>query len=130
MKDDELKRLAESMAAFGSFADEIESGFSFETGDITGFCLSADMIGCTEKELARGTGRIIRFGPMGGGPLMQHTHSYNHLVTVVSGEIAVRFEDGEKILAEDESVVIEGSKAHSLWNTGETEAKVVDVYIG
>lgn len=130
MKDDELKRLAESLAVFGNFADEIESGFSTGGGTAAGFCMSEDMVGCTEKELARGTGRIIRFGPMGGGPFVQHTHSYNHLVTVVSGEIAVRFEDEEKILSEDESFVIEGSRAHSLWNTGETEAKAVDVYIG
>ena len=62
--------------------------------------------------------------PNGGGPLPDHTHSHDHLFTVISGEIEIRLE-GEKIrLNNGMSLRVPGNKLHSVWNISTEIAKV------
>ena len=128
MKDDEFKRIEASLSMFDGFADELETGFSFEEAP-GGFSLSMEFIGGEEKELAEGTGRMVKLGPMGGGPFMSHTHEHSHLLVAVKGVIAVRYDDEEVILNESDSCIVDGSRPHSVWNTLEADGEFIDVYL-
>lgn len=58
------------------------------------------------------------------GPLPEHTHSHDHLFTVISGEIEIRL-DGEKFsLNEGISLRVPGDKLHSVCNVSKNIAKV------
>lgn len=129
MNDDDLKKLAADMDAFSMFADEFEIGAA-HSDELSGFSMVPDMPGCEEKALAENMGRIIHFGPMGGGPFILHSHDYSHLIAAVKGEISVVFEDEEIKLSCNESCVVDGKRPHSVWNRTESEATAVDVYIG
>lgn len=62
--------------------------------------------------------------PNGGGPLPDHTHSHDHLFTVISGEIEIRLESEKIILNEGMSLRVSGNKRHSVWNVSKKIAKV------
>lgn len=128
MKDDDFKRIEASLSLFDGFADEMETGFSFDQY-AEGFSLSMEFIGGEEKELSDGTGRYVKLGPMGGGPFLAHTHEHSHLIVSVKGVIAVRYENEEIILNPSDSCIVDGKRLHSIWNTAESEGEFIDVYL-
>lgn len=61
-------------------------------------------------------GSIAYLEPGGGGPVEPHTHTNDHLFIVVKGEAAVRLDNEEKIIKENESYLVKGTTLHSVWN--------------
>lgn len=61
-------------------------------------------------------GAIAYLEPGGGGPTVPHTHSHNHLFVVVSGDVKIILDNQEVIVRENESFLVRGEIAHSVWN--------------
>ncbi len=72
---------------------------------------------------------IAYIEPNGGGPLPSHTHSHDHLFTVIEGSIQIKIEDKEINLSEGMSLRVNGKKLHSIWNISEKIAKVLGISI-
>lgn len=70
-------------------------------------------------------GAIAYLEPGGGGPTTPHTHTHNHLFTVVSGEARVQLEDKEVIIHENESFLVDGKIPHSVWNNSKEKTTVM-----
>ena len=60
--------------------------------------------------------QLLTLSPTGGGPLERHTHAHNHLFIIVKGEATVILGDEEKIIRENESLLVDGHIPHSVWN--------------
>ena len=65
--------------------------------------------------------------PGGGGPFPDHTHSHDHLFTVISGEIEIRIGEDKKKIKRGMSIRVKGETLHSVWNVGTSEAKVIGI---
>lgn len=70
---------------------------------------------------------IAFIDPNGGGPQPNHTHSHDHLLTVISGEIEVWLENEKVTLSENMSMRVPGNKPHSVWNASNSPAKVLGI---
>lgn len=65
----------------------------------------------------------------GGGPTGNHTHSDNHIFIVVDGEVEIFLEDTPHAVKKDEMFFVDGMVPHSIWNHGETTAKVIKISV-
>lgn len=65
--------------------------------------------------------------PGGGGPYPDHTHSHNHLFTVISGIIEINEGNEKKQVSEGMSIIVNGELPHSVWNIGTVRAKVMGI---
>lgn len=72
---------------------------------------------------------IAYIAPAGGGPDPDHVHEHDHIFTVISGVIAVRISNRERIVQQGESIFVPGAVLHSVWNHSDTEAKVIGVSV-
>ncbi len=72
---------------------------------------------------------IAYIEPNGGGPSPCHTHSHDHLFTVIEGNIQIKIEDKKINLSEGMSLRVNGKKLHSVWNISGKTAKVMGVSI-
>ncbi len=52
----------------------------------------------------------------GGGPVTAHTHSHDHLFTVIEGEAKIVLKDETVIVKKGESLLVKGDIPHSVWN--------------
>lgn len=86
------------------------------------------------KKLFDGMGKI-HWGAVayiekgGGGPAGNHTHSDNHIFIVVDGEVEIFLEDTPHAVKKDEMFFVDGMVPHSIWNHGETTAKVIKISV-
>lgn len=127
MNEKDFDRLIDNLAAFDDYAGKIDMDLSFDQKNPEGFNLIIDMVGCEGKALPCDMGRIISFGPMGGGPFIPCAYEENHLIVVSEGKVVIRYEDEEIILEKDDSHIIEKERKHSIWNAEENEAKAIDI---
>lgn len=74
-------------------------------------------------------GSIAYIKANGGGPTTPHTHPYSHLFIVFSGEVTIRTEDGDIVLRENESYLVDGTKMHSVWNNLNSTAIMVGISV-
>ena len=62
-------------------------------------------------------GSIAYLGKNGGGPEQNHIHStHDHLFIVVKGQAKIILGNDEKIISENESILVDGNILHSVWN--------------
>lgn len=61
-------------------------------------------------------GAIAYLEPNGGGPINLHTHTYNHLFIVISGQAKILLDKKEKIINANEAFLVKGEIPHSVWN--------------
>jgi len=60
----------------------------------------------------------------GGGPPLAHFHpSQDERFEVLEGELTVRIDGGERVLAAGEVLEIPAGSVHEMWNAGETTAR-------
>lgn len=74
-------------------------------------------------------GSIAYLEPGGGGPTDPHTHQHSHLFIVVSGEAVVRTPDGEKLIFANESLLVDGSTPHSVWNNSDDITVMIGISV-
>lgn len=65
----------------------------------------------------------------GGGPKNNHTHEDDHIFIVVDGEVKIIVDGTENIVGKDNSFYVKGSLPHSIWNNGNTTAKVIKISV-
>ncbi len=65
----------------------------------------------------------------GGGPFPAHTHSHDHLFTVIEGDIQIKIEEKNINLSEGMSIRVVGERLHSVCNIGKKTAKVMGISI-
>ena len=74
-------------------------------------------------------GAVADIEKNGGGPEGNHTHSDNHIFIVVDGEVKVFLNDEIHIVKKDEMFFVDGMIPHSIWNNGDTTAKVIKISV-
>ena len=74
-------------------------------------------------------GAVAYIEKNGGGPEGNHTHSDNHIFIVVDGEVEVFLNEESHIVKTDDMFFVDGMIPHSIWNHGETTAKVIKISI-
>ena len=65
----------------------------------------------------------------GGGPEGNHTHKENHIFIVVEGEVKIITGEETHVVGKDEMFFVNGMTPHSIWNNGETTAKVIKISV-
>lgn len=96
------------------------------------FVTPPDHINFLAKKLFGNCGEIIDgsiayLEANGGGPVNLHTHEHSHLFIVIEGQAKVLMDGIEKLVNPNESILVEGSIPHSVWNN--TDAKTVMIGI-
>ena len=65
----------------------------------------------------------------GGGPLKPHTHSHNHLFSVLEGEAKVLLGEDVVIVKQGESFLVDGSIPHSVWNNCDIQTVMLGISV-
>ncbi len=74
-------------------------------------------------------GAIAYIEPNGGGPVEKHTHSHNHLFSVIEGEAKILIGEQTVILTKGESFLVDGSIPHSVWNKCDTQTIMIGISV-
>ncbi len=74
-------------------------------------------------------GALAYIEPGGGGPEGGHTHGDDHIFIVADGEVEIRSGDSSQIVKKDDMCLVDGMTPHSIWNRGETTAKVIKISV-
>ncbi|MBD5130021.1 MAG: cupin domain-containing protein [Ruminococcaceae bacterium] len=74
-------------------------------------------------------GAVAYIEKNGGGPEGNHTHSDNHIFIVVDGEVEVFLNEESHIVKKDDMFFVDGMIPHSIWNHGESTAKVIKISV-
>lgn len=72
---------------------------------------------------------IAYIEPEGGGPEPSHTHPHDHFFIVVEGTATIRIGDQKVNVGMDESILVPGSKVHSIWNETKKPLKMIGMTI-
>lgn len=72
-------------------------------------------------------GAIAYIEKGGGGPENNHTHNDDHIFIVTEGEVKIISGDKEFILGKNQSMVVNGTIPHSIWNNGDVTAVVIKI---
>ena len=96
--------------------------------------LSSTHTATKAKTLLRDCGNIINVAivvmePHGGGPNTPGLHRHDPMFIVVEGEIRAQIGGATKVVKKDETIMVDGRLPHSIWNDGDTPAKVVKLSI-
>ncbi len=74
-------------------------------------------------------GAIAYIERNGGGPKGNHTHSENHIFIVADGEARVVLGDREVIVKKNESLFVDGTTPHSIWNNSDKICQVIKISV-
>ncbi len=90
--------------------------------------------GFLAKNLFGESGKIKRIAiayieKCGGGPKGDHTHNENHIFIVVDGEARVVLGDKEIVIKKNESLFVDGTSPHSIWNNSDEVCRVIKISV-
>lgn len=74
-------------------------------------------------------GAIAYMAKGGGGPIELHTHSHDHLFTVVKGQAKILQGSEEIVVKENQSYLVNGSIPHSVWNNSDKETIMIGISV-
>lgn len=102
--------------------------------NVKGFVTPLNHVNFYAKRIFGGQGKVTDCSVAyldkdGGGPIERHSHAHNHLFFVVKGEAKVVFDDGEVVIRENDSYLVEGSRRHSVWNNLNTQTVMIGLTV-